>query len=186
MGSEMCIRDRRLDREGAAVKSESELRREEGGSEGGGSASGSVGRPDALIDASQDSVMCGGCRAAAAHGHRVVGLPCGHRHIMRVRCVVEAIRTSGSHAQLICGTRGCTARHGRRESLEAAVQADPGLRVTVAGLGERPDNNWGERREEVCYPLDQNSLQIWQGHSMTFLLNISNNASSPLSKFIRG
>ena len=79
---------------------------------------------------------------------------------MRARYVVEAFRRGGSHAQLIYNTRGCTVRHGRRESLEAAVQADPGLRVTFAGLGERPDNNWDERREEVCYPWDQNSLGI--------------------------
>ena len=52
---------------------ESELRRQEGGSEAGGSASGSVGRPRAFIDASQDGVICGGCRAAVARGHRVVG-----------------------------------------------------------------------------------------------------------------
>ena len=102
------------------------------------------------------------CCAAgvAVRRHRAVGLPCGYRHLIHSRCVVEAIRRGGSHAQLICGTRGCTARHGRRESLEAAVQADPGLRVTFAGLGERPDNNWDERREEVCYPWDQNSLGI--------------------------
>ena len=79
---------------------------------------------------------------------------------MHTRCVVEAIRRGGTHAQLIGGTRQCTARHWRRESPEAAVQADPGVRVTVAGLGRRPDNNWGERREELCYPRDQKSPGI--------------------------
>ena len=121
---------------------------------------GIVGQSRAFIDASQDAVMCGGCRVAVARGHRVVGLPCGHRHVMHTRCVVEAIRRGGTHAQLIGGTRQCTARHWRRESPEAAVQADPGVRVTVAGLGRRPDNNWGERREELCYPRDQKSPGI--------------------------
>ena len=139
---------------------ESELRRQEGGSEAGGSASGSVGRPRAFIDASQDGVICGGCRAAVARGHRVVRLPCGHRHVMHARCVVEAIRRGGLHVQLICGTRGCTGHHRRRELLEAAVQANPGLRVAVAGLRRRPDNSWGERREELCYPWDQTSLGL--------------------------
>lgn len=58
----------------------------------------------------------------------------------------------GPHAELIRGTRGCPARHGRRKSREAAVQVDGGLRVTVAGLEGRPDNNCGERREELCCP----------------------------------
>ena len=120
---------------------ESKLRWEEGSSEGGGPALGSVGQPRAFIDVSQGDVMCGGCRAAVARGYRVVGLPCGHRHAMHAWCVVEAIGRGGSHAQLICCTRGCTVRHGRREAPEAAVQADPGLRVTVAGLVGRPDNN---------------------------------------------
>ena len=58
------------------------------------------------------------------------------------------------------GKRGCTAHHGRRESREATAQADPGLRITVAGLRGRPGNNWGERSEELCYPWDQKSLGI--------------------------
>ena len=158
---------------------ESELRKEEGRSEGGGPASGSVGRPRAFIDASQDGVMCGENRAAVSRGHRVVGLPCGHRHVMHARCVVEAIRRGWPHAQLICGTRGCTARHGRRESLKAAVQADLGLRVTVAGLGGRPDNHWGERGGKsyatrgtktslgIAGPLDDVSLEQLQQRFIT-------------------
>lgn len=137
---------------------ESELRREEGVSEEKGSASGSVVRPCASIDANQDGVVCGGCRGAVAREHRVVKkLPCGHRHVMHARCLVKAMRRGGSHAQPIFGTRGCTGRHGRRGSLEAEVQADPGLHVTVAGLGRRPDTNRGERREELYYPWKQNS-----------------------------
>lgn len=90
----------------------------------------------------------------------MVGLPCGHRYFLHGRCVVEAIRRGGSHAQLICGTRGCTSHHGKRESLEAAGQADPGLRYIVEGLGGRPDNNWSEQREGFCNPWGQYSLGI--------------------------
>ena len=64
---------------------ESDLRKAEEGSEGEESASGSVGRLRAFIDASQDGVMCGGRRAAVTRGHRAVGLPCGHRHVMHAR-----------------------------------------------------------------------------------------------------
>lgn len=44
--------------------------------------------------------------------------------------------------------------------LGAAVQADPGLRVTAAGLGGRPGNNEGGRRESLCYLWDQDTLGI--------------------------
>ena len=60
---------------------------------------------------------------------RVVGLPCGRQHAMHARFEVNAAMRGGAQAALLCGARGCTARHGRRESLKAAVQADPGLRV---------------------------------------------------------
>ena len=56
---------------------------------------------------------------------------------MHARCVVNAVRQGGAQAPLLCGERGCTVRHGKRE---AKVQADPGLRVTAAGLGGRPDD----------------------------------------------
>ena len=52
------------------------------------------------------------------------------------------------------------ARHVRRETVEAAVQADPGLRVTAAGLVERPDDGEEERQDGLCYPWDQNTLGI--------------------------
>lgn len=96
----------------------------------------------AFIDANQDGVMRGRCRAAVARGYRVVGLPCGQRHVINKWCWMGAIRRGGSHVQVLCGTHECTARHGRRKLLEEAVQTDPGLRVVAdAGLERRPDNN---------------------------------------------
>ena len=50
--------------------------------------------------------------------------------------------------------------HGRRETIGAAVQADPGLRVTAAGLGGKPIDVDEERRDGLCYPWDQNTLGI--------------------------
>ena len=95
--------------------------------------------------------MCAGCRAAVAPRHRVVGLPCGRRHVMQTRYVVDPIGLGGSPAQLMCGTRGCTAHHGRRGSLEAAVQADPGLPVTVEGLETKAGQQ--RRRTEASMML---------------------------------
>ena len=79
---------------------------------------------------------------------------------MHARCVVNAVGRGGAQAPLICGARGCTVRHGRREAIEAAVQADPGLRVTAAGLGGRPDDGEEERPDGLCYSWDQNTLGI--------------------------
>ena len=41
-----------------------------------------------------------------------------------------------------------------------AVQADPGLRVTAAGLGERSDGGEEGRRDGFCYPWDQNTSWV--------------------------
>ena len=72
----------------------------------------------------------------------------------------------GAQAPLICGARSCTTRHGRREALEAAVQADPGLRVTAVAIGWIPDDGEDGRLHELCYPWDQDTLGI-AGHSTT-------------------
>ena len=79
---------------------------------------------------------------------------------MHARCVVNAARRGGAQAPLLCGARGCTARHERRQSLEAAVQADLGLRVTAAGLEGRPDDREDGRRDGLLYPWDQKTLGI--------------------------
>ena len=79
---------------------------------------------------------------------------------MHARCVVNAVRRSGAQAPLLCGATSCTARHGRREALEAAVQADPGLRVTAVGLGGIPDDGEDGPLHGLCYPWDQDTWGI--------------------------
>ena len=103
------------------------------------------------------------------------------------RCtqVVNAVRRGRAQASLLCGARGCTVRHERREAIEAAVQADPGLRVTAAGLGGRPDDGEEERRDGLCYPLDQTTLGL-RDRSMMSPSRTSNNASPLLSKCSQG
>lgn len=98
---------------------------------------------DVLIGANHDdsAYACGVCRVTAARGHRVVGLPYGHRHGIHVRCVVGAIRTGGPQARPLCGTCGRISCHGRRETQWAAVQADLELRVAATGFGGTSDNS---------------------------------------------
>ena len=119
---------------------ESELSREGEGGEGRGAVAGRTGRLRASMSDSQEGATCGGCRSTVVRGQRVVGLPCGHRHVFHARCVVNALWRGGAQAPLFCGARGCTVRHGRREALKAAIQADPGLRATAVGLGGIPND----------------------------------------------
>ena len=132
--------------------------REGGDGEGGGPAPGGVTQLRAFIADEHSGTSCGGCRAANARVHRVVGLPCGRQHAMHARCVVNAVERGGTQTPLLCGARGCKVRHGRRKEIEAAVQADPGLRETAAGLGGRPDDGEEERWDGLCYSWDQNTL----------------------------
>ena len=90
----------------------------------------------------------------------MVGLPCGRQNAMHARCVVNAAWRGEAQAPLLCGARECTVRYGRRESLEAAVQTDPGLCITAAGLGGRPEDREDGRRDGLLYPWDQNTLGI--------------------------
>ena len=87
------------------------------------------------------------------------GYPVDVNTLMHARCVVNAVRRGGAHAPLRCSARGCTVCHRRRKT-EAAVQADPGLRVTAAGLGGRPDDGEEGRCDGICYPWDQNTLGV--------------------------
>ena len=95
-----------------------------------------------------------------AWGQHVGALPCGNRHVMHARCVVNAVRRGGARAPLLCGASACTARNGKREALEAAVQADPGLRITAVGLGGRLDEGEEGRINGLYYPWDQDTLGI--------------------------
>ena len=134
--------------------------REGRGGEGGGPAPGDIVHFRAFIADDQSGTTYGGCGAMTPQGHRVVGLPCGRQHAMHARCVVDAVTRGGAQALLLCGARGCTVRDGRREGLGAADQSDPGLRVTAARLGGRPDDGEEGRRDGLCYPWEQNTLGI--------------------------
>ena len=98
---------------------ESALRSGEGGGGGGGSAPGDVVQLHAFMADDQSGTTCGGCRVAIAWGQRVVWLPCGRQNAMHARRVVNAVRRGGAQAPLLCGARGCTLRHERREALES-------------------------------------------------------------------
>ena len=59
-----------------------------------------------------------------------------------------------------CSERGCGARHGRREALEAAIQADPGLRDAAVALKGRPEEDDEGHLQGLYYPWDQNILGV--------------------------
>ena len=48
----------------------------------------------------------------------------------------------------------------RRETLEAVIQADPGLRATTVGLGGIPDDGEDGRLHRLCHLWDQDTLKI--------------------------
>ena len=73
----------------------------------------------------------------------MVSLPCGDgNHILHSRCVLVAVRSGGAQrgiqAPLVCSERRYGARHGRREALDTAVQADPSLRDAAVALRGGP------------------------------------------------
>lgn len=78
--------------EGRGGSGESELRREGGGSEGGGVAPGGVGQLRAFIKDDQSGTTCEGCKPTIYRRHRVMGLPCGRQDEMHAWCVVNAVR----------------------------------------------------------------------------------------------
>ena len=61
-------------------------------------------------------------------------------------CVMNAVKRGGAWAPLLCGA----GHYGRREALEAAVQADPRLRAAAAKLGGRPHDGEDRRPHELC------------------------------------
>ena len=138
----------------------------------------------ALIADDQSGTRCGGCRATIDRGHRVVGLFYGRLHAMHARCVVNTAGRGGAQAPLFCGARECKVRHGRREALEVAAQANLGLRVNPAGLGERPDHGEDGRRGGFSIPGTR-TCWGWQDCSIIFPLMASNSASSLVSKCSR-
>ena len=139
---------------------EVEPSREGIGSERRGTASGSAGQLRTPMGDKQEGATCGGCQAIVGQGQRMVGIPCGHRHVMHARCVINVVMRSGAQAPLLCSARDCTARHGRQEALEAAVQANPVLRATAVGLGGIPGDGEDGRLHGLCYPWYQDTLGI--------------------------
>ena len=66
----------------------------------------------------------------------------------------------GVQAPFVCSESRCGARHGRREGLEAAVQADPGLRDAAVALTGRPEEDNEGHRQGLYYTWDQDSLGV--------------------------
>ena len=65
-------------------------------------------------------------------------------HPIHARCVLSSFEGRGASAPLVCGAARCEADDLRRDNLEAAVQADPGLRGRAERLiGELADNPSG-------------------------------------------
>ncbi len=111
------------------------------------------------------SARCGGCSEQINQGHRVVELPC--RHVIHARCVLSSLERGGAHALLECRVAGCGTQHPRQDNLEAAVQADPGLRQRaerlIRGLNEVPSGgrmlyNWNQDSPGIGPALDDVSM----------------------------
>ena len=107
----------------------------------------------------------GGCSGTVAEGHRVVQLPCGHP--VHARCVLSNLENGGGRLLLQCRAPGCGAERPRRDTLAAAVQADPGLRrraeKLAGGLTDEPTAaptlfNWSQDSPGIGPALDDVSM----------------------------
>ena len=58
----------------------------------------------------------------------------------------------GTQAPLVCSERGCGGRHGRRDALDAAVQADSGVRDAAVAVSGRPEEGDKGHRQRLYYP----------------------------------
>ena len=93
-------------------------------------------RPRAFLGDTRGGTACGVCRLTLQLGHRAVRFPCGQGcHVLHARCVVEALARIAAPAPLRCPTINYGAQHPRWNSLEAAVQADPGRRSRARRMG---------------------------------------------------
>ena len=113
----------------------------------------------AFIADDQSGTTWGG-RAPIAWGHRVAGLPCGREYAMRARWVVKFIQARRGAATASLRRKGMNSLPWRREALEAAVQADRGLRVAAAGFEGKLDDGEERCRDGLCYLRDQNTLGV--------------------------
>ena len=97
---------------------------------------GNGSRPRACLGDTRGGLAYGVCRLTPELGHRAVRFPCGQRrHVLYARCVVEALARSVAPAPLRFPTVNCGAQHPRRDGLEEAVQAYPGLRNRASRIG---------------------------------------------------
>ena len=122
---------------------------------------GNATRPRASLGVPRGGMACGTCRLTLHLGHRAVRYSCGQgRHVLHARCVVEALARSAAPESLRCPTVNCRAQHPIRDALEAAVQADPGLRSRARRMGGGTIGDEDLRSRGPWYGWDQNSLGI--------------------------
>lgn len=92
--------------------------------------------PPAFLGDARDGVACEICGVALQLGHWAVRFPCGQgRHVPHASCVVETLPRGAAAAPLRCPAANCGAQHLRRDALEAAAQARPGLRSWTGKMG---------------------------------------------------
>ena len=126
-----------------------------------GRRTGNGTRPRAFLGDTTGGVACGVCGVTLQLGHRAVRFPCGQgRHVLHARCVVDALARGAAPAPLRCPAADCRVLHPRRDALEAAVQADPGLRDRAARMGGGTIGDEDLRSRGLWYGWDQNSLGI--------------------------
>ena len=80
--------------------------------------------------------------------------------MLHALCVVEALARGAAPAPLRCPAANCGAQHPRRDALQAAVQADPGLRNRAQRMGGGTKGDEDLRSRGLWYGWDQNSLGI--------------------------
>ena len=117
--------------------------------------------PRAFLGDTRGDVVCGVCWVPLQLGHRAVLFPCGQgRYVLHARYVVETLARVAAPGPLRCPAVNCGAQHPRRDALEAAVQADPGLRNRAARMGGGTASDEDLRNQGLWYGRDQNSLGV--------------------------
>ena len=117
-------------------------------------------RPRAFLGDTEGDVACGVWRETLQLGQRAVRFLCGQgRHVLHARCVVEAL-ARGVAPALRCPAISCRAQHPRRDALEAAVQADPGLRKPGPAHGRGGRRRRRPKQPGAWYGWDHNSLGV--------------------------
>ena len=126
-----------------------------------GRRTGNGTRPRAFLGDTTGGMACGVCGVTLQLliGHRVVRVSCGQgRNVLHARCVAEALARGTAPAPLCCPAVNCGARHPRRDALEAAVQAGPGLRDRTVRMGGGGIGSEDIRSRGLWYGWDQTSL----------------------------